>query len=180
MQNLEHKKWMSMALEQAHLAAQKKEVPVGAVVVQSPATPQTTKTTQEAEAQKPNTLFAHSAKMSSCERMLCCAHNRTEELSMATRHAEVEAIEQASQQLGRWRLYDCILYSTLEPCIMCMGAIMAARLKAVVYGAPDPQRGASFLLQSQWADHFNHHIQLIGPIDLRGGEVLRQFFAAKR
>lgn len=150
---LDAKKWMPIALKQAQQAAQQAEVPVGAVIVRLGSSP-------------------------AIQEFVAGGHNCAEKLAMATRHAEIEAIEKASQKLGRWRLHDCVLYTSLEPCVMCVGAIMAARLKAVVYGAADPKSGGAYLLQSP--ERFHHKLQLIGPVDLRGGQLLQNFFAAKR
>ena len=190
---------MQLALEQAQLAAQLGEVPVGAVVLQDAADEPTAhgpiahgpiahgsaahvSAGAGPAAGLPATGGAVAEGAAPCpgEKVVARAHNRTEYMGMATRHAEIEAIEQASRHLGRWRLYDCVLYTSLEPCVMCLAAAMAARLKTVVYGAPDPQRGGTFLLQAPWRARFNHNLQLVGPVDPRGGELLRQFFATKR
>ena len=70
------------------------------------------------------------------------AHNKKESLSCATKHAELLAIEEASKKLGQWRLHECTLYTTLEPCLMCTGAIHQSRISTLIYGAPDPKGGA--------------------------------------
>lgn len=70
------------------------------------------------------------------------AHNEREKKNVATRHAELSAIEKACKKLGSWRLDDCELYVTLEPCIMCAGAIINARIKKVYFGAKEPKGGA--------------------------------------
>jgi tRNA(adenine34) deaminase len=74
--------------------------------------------------------------------LLAAAHNRMEQTGLATAHAEMLAIAEASQKLGNWRLEGCTVYVTLEPCLMCLGAIVNARVAKVVYGASDPRRGA--------------------------------------
>jgi tRNA(adenine34) deaminase len=76
------------------------------------------------------------------ERVIASAHNQREQLHDPTAHAEMIAITQAAQSLQSWRLDDCILYVTLEPCPMCAGAIIQARIPWVVYGAADPKAGA--------------------------------------
>ena len=74
--------------------------------------------------------------------IIAAASNKRESFGDATAHAEVEAIRQACKRLGRWRLSDCELYVTLEPCPMCAGAILNSRIKRVVFGAKDPRGGA--------------------------------------
>jgi tRNA(adenine34) deaminase len=76
------------------------------------------------------------------ERLVAAAHNQREQLRDPTAHAEMIAITQAAEALGSWRLVDCTLYVTLEPCPMCAGAIVQARIPWVVYGAADPKAGA--------------------------------------
>ena len=75
-------------------------------------------------------------------RVIASAHNQREQLHDPTAHAEMIAITQAAEAIGTWRLEDCALYVTLEPCAMCAGAIVQARLPLVVYGATDPKAGA--------------------------------------
>lgn len=86
------------------------------------------------------------------------AFNEKERKTDATAHAEVLAIQRASQRLGRWRLSDCTLYVTLEPCFMCVGAIISSRIGRLVYGTPDSKAGAVEstykLLETK---HFNHY-----------------------
>ena len=76
------------------------------------------------------------------EKIIAAAHNQREQLRDPTAHAEMIAITQASEALQSWRLNDCVLYVTLEPCPMCAGAILLARIPLVVYGTPDPKGGA--------------------------------------
>src|SRR5260221_14438751 len=103
---------MELALAEADLAAAEDEVPVGAVIV------------------------------SLKQGVIARAHNQREQLRDPTAHAEMIAITQAAQSLESWRLDDCVLYVTLEPCPMCAGALVLARLPLVVYGATDPKAGA--------------------------------------
>ena len=103
---------MRAALEQASLAADSSEVPIGAVVV--------------------------------CGReIVAVAHNEVEGKNCATKHAELLAIERASKVLGQWRLTECSLYVTLEPCAMCLGAIALSRIKELYFGCYDSRLGAA-------------------------------------
>jgi tRNA(adenine34) deaminase len=143
---------MEMALEEADAAAAEDEVPVGAVIV--------------------------SFKRGVIGR----AHNQREQLHDPTAHAEMIAITQAAAALRSWRLEDCALYVTLEPCPMCAGAIVQARLPFVVYGALDPKAGACDTLYQITADpRLNHRAQVIGGVLAdRCAAVLSNFFASKR
>ncbi len=147
-----HEAHMEMALEEAQLAAAEDEVPVGAVIVST-----------------------HGGVVGR-------AHNQREQLVDPTAHAEMIAITQAAQALHSWRLEHCILYVTLEPCPMCAGAIVQARLPLVVYGATDPKAGACHTLFSITSDsRLNHRAQVIGGVLAeRCGGMLSDFFAQKR
>jgi tRNA(adenine34) deaminase len=143
---------MEMALEEAELAAAEDEVPVGAVIV-------------------------------SFERgVLARAHNQRERLLDPTAHAEMIAITQAAQALRSWRLEGCALYVTLEPCPMCAGAVVQARLPLVVYGCADPKAGAcDTLFQITRDPRLNHRAQVVpGVLADRCADVLSRFFAGKR
>jgi tRNA(adenine34) deaminase len=143
---------MEMALEEAAAAAAEDEVPVGAVIV-------------------------------SLQRgVIARAHNEREKLHDPTAHAEMIAITQAAQALNSWRLEGCVLYVTLEPCPMCAGAIVLARLPLVVYGTTDPKAGACHTLYQIPSDpRLNHRAQVIGGVLAdRCADVLTEFFAAKR
>jgi len=143
---------MEMALEEAGLAAAADEVPVGAVIV-------------------------------SLDRgVLARAHNQREQLQDPTAHAEMIAIPRAATALGSWRLENCVLYVTLEPCPMCAGALVLARLPLVVYGCTDPKAGACHTLYSITSDpRLNHRCQVLGGVLAeRCGAALTGFFAAKR
>lgn len=116
------------------------------------------------------------------ERVVAAAHNQREQLRDPTAHAEMIAITQAAEALGSWRLDDCILYVTLEPCPMCAGAILQARLPWLVYGAADPKAGAVHTLYQLLADpRLNHRCQTVSGI-LAGpcGEILSDFFRKQR
>ena len=99
-----------------------------------------------------------------------------------TAHAEMIAITQAAEALRSWRLENCVLYVTLEPCPMCAGAIVQARLPLVVYGCTDPKAGACDTLYHITADpRLNHRAQVVaGVLAERCGGVLSEFFARKR
>ncbi len=102
------------------------------------------------------------------DRPISLAWNRTESLKDVTGHAEVIALRRASQKLGNHRLPGVTLVSTLEPCLMCLGAILEARVSRLIYGAEDPQRGALFVIEKGGLDHMP-----IASIEIVGG-VLRE------
>ena len=142
---------IQLALAQARQAAAEDEVPVGAVIVHNGA-------------------------------VVAAAHNGREQLRDPTAHAEMIAITQAAEALGSWRLEGCTLYVTLEPCPMCAGAIVQARIPRVVYGAIDPKAGAVESLYELLSDNrLNHRCEIErGILADECGDLLRQFFAAKR
>lgn len=108
-------------------------------------------------------------------------YNLREQLCSPTAHAEIIAIEQAAKALGQWRLTDCTLYVTLEPCPMCAGAVMNARLKRLVYGAFDDKNGACASVTTLFDEKFTH-IPLVRSrvMQERCGEILTSFFAQLR
>ena len=110
------------------------------------------------------------------------AHNQRELLQDPTAHAEIIALTQASSALGTWRLTACTLYVTLEPCVMCAGAVVLARVARLVYGAQDPKAGACASLYRILDDaRLNHHPEVTaGVLADECAEVLRDFFRAKR
>jgi tRNA(adenine34) deaminase len=147
-----HLHHMEMALEEAATAADEDEVPVGAVVV-------------------------------SFERgVIGRGHNQREALHDPTAHAEMIAITQAAASLGSWRLEGCALYVTLEPCPMCAGAVVLARLPLLVYGCTDPKAGAcDTLYQIPTDGRLNHRARVVGGVlSDRCADALTQFFAARR
>ena len=97
-------------------------------------------------------------------------------------HAEIRVIQQASAKLGRWRLTGCTLYTTLEPCVMCAGAIVHSRLDRIVYGARDPKAGAvESLYQILNDSRLNHRPEVVSGVCAdECGRILSEFFAAKR
>jgi len=116
------------------------------------------------------------------ERVIGSAHNQREMLKDPTAHAEMIAITQAASHLGDWRLEGCTLYVTLEPCIMCCGAILQARVPTVVYGATDPKAGAAGTLFHLLGDaRLNHRCQVVpGVLAGPSGELLTRFFQEQR
>ena len=110
------------------------------------------------------------------------AHNLRETHQDATAHAELLAIRKACKVIGSWRLVNCSLYVTLEPCAMCAGAIVLSRLDKVVFGAHDPKSGAcGSLLNIPEDERFNHRPEIIsGVLAPECGEILKDFFRLKR
>jgi tRNA(adenine34) deaminase len=147
-----HALHMEMALEEARAAYAEEEVPIGAVVVHR-------------------------------ERgVIARAHNQREQLTDPTAHAEMIAITQAAQSLGSWRLEDCLLYVTLEPCPMCAGGIVQARVPFVIYGCADPKAGACHTLYQITNDaRLNHRCAVVGGVLAeRCAGMLRNFFLDRR
>ena len=107
--------------------------------------------------------------------------NRREGDKSALAHAEIEAIADACRRLGGWRLWECTLYVTLEPCPMCAGAIINARIPRVVYGASDAKCGAVRSVCSMFSMEFNHHPEVeAGILEAECAEVLTEFFQQLR
>ena len=109
------------------------------------------------------------------------AHNRRETDRLATAHAELLAMDMACRALGSWRLSDCTLYVTLEPCPMCAGTTINARMGRVVYGAKDAKAGAMGSLFSVNSYPLNHKVDLtVGVLEAECREILQRFFEGKR
>lgn len=110
------------------------------------------------------------------------AHNRRENENDPTAHAELIAIREAARRLGRWRLSDCTVYATLEPCPMCAGAMHQARIERLVYGAADPKAGAVGTLYDLSSDErLNHRFSVTsGVLAEESAELLREFFGRIR
>lgn len=142
--------FMSAALEQARLAAEQGEVPVGAVVVYR-------------------------------DEVIAAACNSRETDRCATSHAELRALEQACRVRGGWRLFDCELYVTLEPCAMCAGAAVNARIDRVVYGAYDRRFGALGSALDLMTCGLNHRYEVVdGVLEPECRELLQKFFRERR
>jgi tRNA(adenine34) deaminase len=114
--------------------------------------------------------------------VIAAAHNQREKLQDPTAHAEMIALTQAAAALKTWRLDDCTLYVTLEPCPMCAGAVVQARVPVLVYGCPDPKAGAcDTLYQIPTDPRLNHRCRVIGGVLAdRCAALLSDFFRAKR
>jgi tRNA(adenine34) deaminase len=144
--------FMALALAQARLAGEIGEVPVGAIVV-------------DAEG-----------------RLIGAGYNRTIIDSDPSAHAEIVALRAAAKSVGNYRLPGARLYVTLEPCIMCIGAMLHARLAHVVYGAADPKTGAcGSVLDIGAVAQLNHHTHIAGGVLAEPcGQLLKDFFKARR
>ena len=114
--------------------------------------------------------------------VIAARHNERELTGDPTAHAEVLALRDASSVVGHWRLLDCTLYVTLEPCLMCSGALVNSRIGRVVYGAVDPKAGAVESLYRVCADErLNHRPPVEGGVLAEEcGRLLKEFFAARR
>jgi len=114
--------------------------------------------------------------------VIAARHNERELTGDPTAHAEILAIRDAAAVVGHWRLDDCTLVVTLEPCPMCAGALVNARMGRLVYGAADPKAGAAGSLMSLVADRrLNHRMPVVAGVDAaRCGALLVDFFAARR
>ena len=146
---------MNKALSLAKQAEREGEVPVGAIIVQ--------------EADQESKIIAQT-------------FNQKESLKSAVAHAEILSIAKAGRALNRWRLNDCVLYVTLEPCCMCAGAIVQARLKGLVYACSDPKAGAVQSLYQITADgRLNHQVEVrAGVLQKECSQILKNFFQKKR
>jgi tRNA(adenine34) deaminase len=114
--------------------------------------------------------------------LLGAGHNAREADGDPTAHAEVLALRAAARSLGRWRLDGCTLAVTLEPCTMCAGALVLARVSRLVFGAWDPKAGAAGSVRDVVRDHrLNHRVEVVGGVlQDECGDLLRAFFAARR
>ena len=144
--------WMQQALAQAQIAAERDEVPVGAVLVDS------------------------------AGELIAAGHNQPISANDPSAHAEIVVLRAAAQKLGNYRLPDTTLYVTLEPCTMCVGAMVHARVGRLVYGAVEPKTGAIESAQQLFeTGRFNHQPELeTGVLANECSALLSQFFANKR
>lgn len=147
-----HEKYMKLAIDEAKKAGQNGEVPIGAVLVAED------------------------------DKILAAAYNSTISLCDPSAHAEILALREAGKKLKNYRLLNTTLYVTIEPCFMCMGAIVHARLKRLVFGTYDPKWGAAGSLYNFAEDErLNHKIEIIPGISLEECKNLIQlFFKEKR
>jgi tRNA(adenine34) deaminase len=115
-------------------------------------------------------------------RVLGRGYNRRESTGDPTHHAEIEAIRRASRRVGGWRLDRAVLYVTLEPCAMCAGACVNARIGRIVYGCADPKAGYVETLGNVAADsRLNHRCAIQGGVlNMEASELLRRFFRTRR
>ena len=115
-------------------------------------------------------------------KIIARAHNLKEKKMQAYAHAEMLAIQKASKKLNNYYLNDCDLYVTLEPCMMCTGAINLARIRTVYYGTPDPKGGCiDTLIDVRSIKHINHHLNVVSGIRQKEcAEILSSFFREKR
>lgn len=148
---MEREAYMRQALILAREAAERGEVPVGCVIADADG------------------------------RVIGTGRNRREETHCADAHAEIEAIREACTVLGTWRLDGCTLYVTLEPCPMCAGAIINARVPVVVYGAKEPNFGSCGSVLNLFEERYGHHPAIYGGVLAEEcAAVLRQFFEKLR
>ena len=149
---MNHNHFMQLAIVEAHKAEQKGEVPVGAVLLNA---------------------NGH---------ILATAHNQPISLSDPTAHAEILVIRKAAAHIGNYRLLSTILYVTVEPCVMCMGAMIHARVSTLVFGTPDPKWGAAGSLYHFATDsRLNHRPRVIGGIcQDTCRQLMQNFFQKKR
>ena len=150
--NTKHVEMMGVALREAKKAQQKGEIPIGSVLV------------------------------ANNNRVLAAAHNQTITLNDPTAHAEILALRSAAAKIGNYRLLNTMLYVTVEPCPMCMGAVIHARVSRVVFGTRDPRWGAAGSLYDFAADQrFNHQPEIIEGICKQDCKTLiQEFFRQKR
>ena len=114
--------------------------------------------------------------------IIAAAYNCREISKDATAHAEILAIKEACEALGGWRLIDCDMYVTLEPCVMCSGAILQARIERLYIGTMDPKGGAAGSTLNLFEDyHFNHKTEVVkGILEEECSQILKDFFKRKR
>ena len=115
-------------------------------------------------------------------RVIARAHNLRESLIDPTAHAEILCIKKAAKKLGGWRLNNATLYTTLEPCPMCAGALVHSRVKELVYGADDPKAGAcGSIMNVISSGHLNHRVKVVsGVFKKECSEILKKFFKKLR
>ncbi len=144
-------RYMRIAIDQAYIAEDKGDVPIGCVIVYD-------------------------------GQIIAKAYNQREQLHDPTAHAEIIALTQASEFIGLWRLYGCTVYVTLEPCPMCAGALVLARIDRLVYGTADPKTGAcGSLYNIPQDDRLNHRIETTkGVLEDDCKAQLQAFFARRR
>jgi tRNA(adenine34) deaminase len=112
------------------------------------------------------------------DKIISRTHNQVESLQDATAHAEILCLRESAEKLGNWRLLDCTLYCTLQPCLMCAGAIILSRVETLVWGAPDLRHGADIGL---FLNHPIHKVEIRqGILADPSADLLKDFFKEKR
>ena len=161
--NMNDEAYMRMALDEACKAGEAGEVPIGAVVVFEP-------------------IDRGTRKPLAQPRVIARSGNVRERSKSPAGHAEFEAMLEAARELDAWRLSDCTVYVTLEPCIMCAGLMHQARIRRCVYGAPDPKAGALGTLYQIHADtRLNHTFEVTaGVLEDESVALLKSFFSSRR
>jgi tRNA(adenine34) deaminase len=144
-------RYMRLAINQAAIAEENGDVPIGVVIVHE-------------------------------NRIIAKAYNQRQQLNDPTAHAEIIALTQASEAIGSWRLHGCTIYVTLEPCPMCAGALVLARIDRLVFGTEDPKTGACGSLYNIVQDsRLNHQIEITSGILMEAcKEQLQAFFQRRR
>ena len=145
------KRFMALAIEQARIAEENGDVPIGTVIAYE-------------------------------DQLIAKAHNQRELLNDPTAHAEIIALTQAAEYIGNWRLHGCTIYVTLEPCPMCAGALVLARIDRLVYGCDDPKTGACKSLYNIVQDErLNHRLDVTrGVLGEKCSRQLQDFFSGRR
>jgi len=172
--------FMRMALREAEKAAADGEVPTGCVIVEEPKGE--LGITNDELGMKDFSAVPHSSFIiPTSARILGRAHNQTEGLNDATAHAEMLALSAAFAAKGNWRLTGTRLYVTKEPCPMCAGAIVLARVKTVVWGVSDPKRGGGTVFDIFNHPGINHHPEIVtGVCEQESKAILQDFFRKRR
>lgn len=168
--------WMQLALAEADRAAAIGEVPVGCVIV-APTRSATTGVPRHRSSASPPLASADDPPI-----VVATGYNLREQEADPTAHAEIVAMRAAARARGSWRLDDCTLYVTLEPCVMCAGALVNARMGRVVWGCDDPKAGACATLYTIGQDsRLNHRFATTrGVLEIEAADRLKRFFASLR
>ena len=171
-----HEHFMKRALRVAKKGAERGEVPVGALICRQKSEH------QENQGNQRNQKSQESRRSHKEFDVISESFNLNESSSSALMHAEMVVIQEASRKLKRWRLSDCYLYVTLEPCIMCSGAIIRSRIGGLVYGAKDSKAGGVDSLYHILSNsRLNHRPQVKGGVlSFESSQLLKDFFKERR
>jgi tRNA(adenine34) deaminase len=150
-QDMLDRQFMKAAIDQANIALENGDVPIGAVIVHQ-------------------------------DKIIAKGYNQRHKLNDPTAHAEIIAITAAAEYIGNWRLHGCTIYVTLEPCPMCAGALVLARIERLVFGCDDPKAGACGSLYNIVQDkRLNHRVEITkGILAEDCSKILQDFFRVKR